>query len=81
MNKLNIFNTSKLITGKKGNIIIFNPKCIHYGYENKTSNTRINLYLTFNKSEEGNNYNQSLKDKKLLLDKIGRKKLEERMKT
>lgn len=81
MNKLNIFNTSKLITGKKGNIIIFNPKCIHYGYENKTSNPRINLYLTFNKSEEGNNYNQSLKDKKLLLDKIGRKKLEERMKT
>lgn len=81
MNSMDIFNTSKLITGKKGNIIIFNPKCIHYGYENTTSNPRINLYLTFNKSKEGNYYNESLNDKKLLLENIGIKNLEKRMKT
>ena len=81
MNEMNIFNTSKLITGKKGDVIIFNPKCIHFGYDNTTAKERINLYLTFNKNEEGEHYITALKDKKLLLSNIGREKLEKRMRT
>ena len=79
MNEMNIYNTSKLITGKHGDIIIFNPKCIHYGYKNTTYKKRLNLYLTFNKKEDGDNYYTSRDDKKLVLENIGLDQIEKRM--
>jgi len=50
----NIIENSILTEGKYGSVIIFNPNCIHFGYKNLTDSMRINLYLTFNKTIDGN---------------------------
>jgi histidinol-phosphate aminotransferase len=66
-----IIENGVLMQGKLGSVFIFNPNCIHFGYENVTDNLRINLYLTFNKAIDGDNYDLAKKDKYILLQNIG----------
>lgn len=78
MEELDIYNTAEILEGKKGSVVIFNPSCIHFGYKNSTNKDRINLYLTFNKTDEGDNYDLALHDKLLLLKNIGLQGIEKR---
>ena len=73
-----ILDNSTKIIGKKGSIFFFNPKCIHFSSINKTNETRDNLYLTFNKKSEGDNYQLARDDKELLLKEIGQEALDKR---
>ena len=75
--KKTIEKSTKII-GEKGTIFFFNPKCIHFSSINKSDHTRDNLYLTFNKKSEGDNYQLARNDKELLLKKIGQKELDKR---
>ena len=74
-------NNCTLVDGNCGDIVIFNPNCIHFGYGNTTTELRLNLYLTFNKKEDGDFYWLAKKDKELLIDKIGLSELNKRMRS
>jgi hypothetical protein len=66
-----IYDNGNCLEGKKGDIIIFNPKCIHWSNSNNTSSNRKNLYLAFNSIEYGDNYELTKIDKELSLEHMG----------
>jgi|TARA_R110000824_G_scaffold242294_1_gene430959 ectoine hydroxylase-related dioxygenase (phytanoyl-CoA dioxygenase family) len=77
MKEHNIYENSFEASGKKGSIIVFDPKCIHWSGKNETSNRRLNLYLTFNDENGGDAYQVAQQDKALILQNIGQEKFED----
>ena len=81
-NQNNKINMNKIhdgftpIIGKKGSILVFNPLCIHYSKNNQTNQTRKNIYLTYSKKKDGDNYMLNLNDKKLVIHNKGKCKVE-----
>ena len=63
------YKSGKAFTGKPGDVLIFNPLCPHYSFTNKTNSKRDTLLVTFNGKKDGNKYNLSNYDKKLVLKK------------
>ena len=77
MKEYNIYENSFKASGKKGSIIVFDPKCIHWSGKNQTGNRRLNLYLTFNDENGGDNYQVAQQDKALILQNIGQEKFDD----
>lgn len=74
MNKVNDGFTP--IIGKKGSILVFNPLCIHYSKNNHTDQTRKNIYLTYSRKKDGDNYMLNLNDKILAIKNKGKNVVE-----
>ena len=74
-----IENKSKPIIASKGSILIFDNLCPHFS-KNSTSKPRGNLYLTYSNSKNSEIYKIFNRDKKLLLENIGKKEYQKRTK-
>lgn len=63
------YNSGKPITGKAGDVLIFNPLCPHFSFTNKTQKKRDTFLITFNGIKDGNKYQISNYDKKIVVEK------------
>ena len=61
------YKSATPVTGKIGDILIFNPLCPHFSHTNYTKSKRNVFLITFNAKKDGDNYYLSDYDKKLSL--------------
>ena len=63
------YKSGKPFTGKMGDVLIFNPLCPHFSFTNKTDGYRNTFLITFNGIKDGDKYQISNYDKKLVVAK------------
>ena len=61
------YNSATAVTGKIGDILVFNPLCPHFSHTNNTKSKRNTFLVTFNGKKDGDKYYLSDYDKKLSL--------------
>jgi len=61
------YKSAVAVTGKIGDVLIFNPLCPHFSHTNNTKSKRNTFLITFNGRKDGNKYYLSDYDKKLSL--------------